>query len=73
MKIQEKLKYLQDNHFGEWLSKRQEVADKMLDRQSMFCLCGLLAKGLHERGCRKLQNKITSETIKKLEHLINKE
>jgi len=70
MKIQEKLEYIQDKHFGEWLKTRKETANEISDRQTMFCVCGKLATGLHENCCRKLQNKITSETLKKLEHLI---
>lgn len=70
MKIQEKLKYLQDNHFGEWLKTRQIVANEMSDSQSMFCVCGRLATGLHEMNCRKFQNKITSETVKRLNNLL---
>ena len=70
MTITEKLKKLQDNHFGEWLKARQEVENEMSDKQSMFCLCGRLATGLHERSCRKFQNKITSETVKRLKHLL---
>lgn len=42
----------------------------MSDKQSMFCLCGRLATGLHENGCRKFQNKVTRETIKRLSHLL---
>ena len=70
MKLQEKLTHLQDSHFGEWLSKRREVADEISDKQSMFCVCGRLATGLHESNCRKLANKITNETVKRLEHLL---
>ena len=71
MKIQEKLKYIQDNHFGEWLKTRSEVENEISNRQSMFCLCGRLATGLHESHCSKFRNKITSETLKKLEHLFH--
>lgn len=70
MKIQEKLKYLQDNHFSEWLKVRQETENELSDKQSMFCLCGRLATGLHERSCSKFRNKVTSETLKKLEPLL---
>lgn len=66
----EKLSYIQSNHFGEWLKTRQEVENEISDKQSIFCLCGRLATGLHERSCRKFQNKIINETVKKLAHLI---
>lgn len=69
MKIQEKLKYIQDNHFGEWLKTRREVADEESDKQSMFCVCGKLATGLHESNCKKLNKKIISKTLKRLKYL----
>ncbi len=70
MKLTEKLEYLQKNYFSEWLSTRQEIGNKLSDNQSMFCMCGRLATGLHESHCRKFANKVTSETVKKLEYLI---
>ena len=69
MKLTEKLNYIQNNYFGEWLKTRKEVEDEKSNSQSMFCLCGRLATGFHESGCKKFQNKITSETIKRLKHL----
>ncbi|MFA5050980.1 MAG: hypothetical protein WC499_02595 [Patescibacteria group bacterium] len=68
--IIEKINYLQSNCFGVWLKTRQEVAIEISDKQSMFCVCGRLATGLHENACKKLQDKITTETVKRLEHLI---
>ena len=70
MKLIDKLKYLQDNHFTEWLTARREAEDEVSSKQSMVCLCGRLATGLHESHCRKFQNKVTSEAVKKLAHLI---
>jgi len=70
MKIQEKLKYIQDNHFGEWLKTRSEVENEISNKQLMFCLCGRLATGLHENNCSKFRNRITNETVKRLKHLI---
>ena len=71
MKFIEKLKYIQDNHFSEWLKTRAEVKENISNSQDMFCVCGRLATGLHEMNCRKLEKKVTIETVKKLEHLIN--
>jgi hypothetical protein len=70
MKIQEKLEILQNKHMSEWLKTRQEVEDKLSKGNAMFCFCGRLATGLHERCCRKFQNKVTSETVKRLSHLL---
>ena len=72
MKIQEKLSYIQDNHFSQWLKTRQEVFEELSSKQSMFCVCRRLATGLHENGCRQFQNRVTSETVKRLAHLIKK-
>ena len=70
MKIQEKLNILQDKHFSEWLKTRREVADEESAKQSMFCMCGRLATGLHESHCTKLNKRITSITVKRLEYLL---
>jgi len=67
MKLTEKLDYLQTNHFGEWLKTRREVEAAFLDSQPMFCVCGGLATGLHERNCRKLNMAITKQTVKRME------
>ena len=70
MKKEEKIQYIQDNHFKEWLKTRREVEDEISNSQSMFCVCGRLATGLHESMCRKFQNKINDETVKRLSNLI---
>lgn len=72
MKIQEKLTYIQDNHFSEWLKMRAIVAEEVSLKCSMFCVCGRLCTGMHENHCRKFQDKINSETVKRLSHLIEK-
>lgn len=69
MKITDKLAYLQDKHLGDWLKTRQEVKNELSAQNSMFCVCGRLATGLHESCCRKFNNKVTRETVKKLKHL----
>ena len=70
MRLQEKLNILQDNHFSEWLKTRREVANEESAKQSMFCVCGRLATGLHESHCTKLSKRITNITIKRLSHLL---
>jgi len=72
MKLTEKLNYLQNNHMGQWLKIRQDVENELSNQQEMFCICGRLATGLHEQNCRKFNNKITSETVKRLKHLFTK-
>ncbi len=73
MKMFEKLDYIQNNHMGDWLKTRREVEDELSERQSMFCICGRIATGLHEMNCKRFRNKITSETVKRLKHLITVE
>jgi len=70
MKEQEKIDYLYDNHFSLWLTTRSKISDELSAMQSTFCVCGKLATGLHETSCRKFNKKINTETVKKLEHLI---
>ena len=65
----EKIEYLQNNHFGEWLKTRREVANEMSNKQDLLCVCKRLATGLHENNCTQFQKKVTSETVKKLQHL----
>lgn len=73
MKLTEKLQFLQDNYLSEYLKTRQIVEDELSNSNSLFCICGRLTTGLHESGCRKFQNKVTSETIKRLEYLFKGE
>ena len=68
----EKLNYLQDNHFAEWLKTRGVVEEELSAKQSMFCVCGRLATGLHERYCRKFNNKVSREAVKRLDNLLLK-
>ena len=64
---------LQDKHFHEWLKMRARCEAELSEKQSVFCVCGRLATGMHERNCRRFQNTVTSETVKRLEHLLSVE
>lgn len=66
MKFEEKLELIKREHFARWLKTCQEMFDKLSDEQSMFCVCGRLATGLHEMNCRKFNQKVDRETVKKL-------
>ena len=70
MKKFEKLAYLKENYFGAFLATRHNVFEELSAQQTMFCCCGRLATGLHEKSCRKFNEKVNSEVIKKLQHLI---
>ena len=73
MKKHEKLAYLKDADFGLFVKTRQMVFDELSDQQTMFCCCGKLATGMHERNCTKFNNKVVAETIKCLSYLLPKE
>lgn len=73
MKKLEKIDYLQKNHLYEWVKTHAQVERELSDAHDLFCECGHLAAGAHESGCRKLRNKIMSEAIKRLSHLLPKE
>ena len=72
MKYTDKLEYLQANHIMTFVKTRQEVFDELSEQQTMFCCCGRLATGLHERNCQKFKRKVNSETIKRLSYLLPK-
>jgi hypothetical protein len=55
MKLQDKLNYLQEKHMSEWLRTRRETENEVSDGQSMYCVCGKLATGLHEMHCKKFR------------------
>ena len=71
MKKCEKIDYLVNNHFFDWLNTRTKVDNELSDKQGMFCMCGRLATGMHESNCTRFRNKVDTETIKRLEHLIS--
>ena len=73
MKKHEKLAYLKDADFGLFVKTRQMVFDELSDQQTMFCCCGKLATGMHERNCNKFNNRVVAETIKRLSYLLPKE
>lgn len=72
MKKSEKLAYLKENHFEAFSATRLKVFDELSDQQTVSCCCGRLATGLHERHCAKFNNKVDTETIKRLSRLLPK-
>jgi len=72
MKKEEKIRYLIKNYFDKWTITRTTVEDELSEKQSMICVCGRLATGLHERNCKKFQNNVNGKTVKRLKHLIKK-
>lgn len=51
---------------GGRVSTRQKVFDELSERQTMYCCCGKLATGLHEHNCKKFNDKVDIETLKRL-------
>ena len=66
----EAIQFLKENHLSTFLKTRNEVEIQISNNQSMFCVCGKLASGLHESNCKKFQKKVDSETAKQLKHLV---
>lgn len=46
-----------------------EVFNEMSERQTMFCICGKLATGLHENHCVKFNRAVDKETARRLDKL----
>lgn len=66
MNIKEKIENLKDKNMGEWLRVRQQVEDELSKQQATFCVCGRLATGLHESGCRKFNQLVDKQTAKRI-------
>lgn len=72
MEKHEKLAYLKDADFDLFIKTRQMVFDEFSSQLKMLCCCGMLATSLHKRRCTKFNNKVDTETIKRLSHLLPK-
>lgn len=70
MKKWEKLAYLKNVDIDLFINTRNQVEEELSEKQTMFCCCGKLATGLHEARCKKFNDKVDSETIKRLKHLL---
>ena len=70
MTLAEKLEYLQTTNMSIWLETRTKVFEELSDKQQFMCICGRLPSSLHERSCTKFNNKVTSETVKRLKRLL---
>lgn len=70
MKKYEKIAYLKAQDFHLFVKTHGEVWAELSDQQTMFCCCGRLATGLHERNCKRFRDKVDAETIARLKHLL---
>lgn len=71
MKYQEKLDLLKQSHPREWVDEYRTVENEVSTSQSMFCVCGQLATGLHEGRCKKFNDLVSRKTVQRLKHLID--
>ena len=71
MTTAKKLEYLKKNHLDKFLECRRKTYSQLSDLHYMFCTCGKIATGLHQLSCKNFNNKVDSETVKSLEHLID--
>ena len=70
MKKSEKLEVIKSKNLDLFVKTRQQVFNELSDQQTLFCCCGKLATGLHESHCRRFNDKVDSETIKRLDFLL---
>lgn len=70
MKVIDKIRIFERDYFHEWLDVRQQVDKEFSDKQTMFCVCGRLATGMHERYCKRFNSKVNTETCKRLTRIL---
>ena len=57
-------------HLQEWMTAWNDAFDELSRAHSIFCVCGKVASGLHERSCSAFRKKVDDAAIKRLEYLI---
>jgi hypothetical protein len=60
---------IKEKNFSLWLRERTIVEEDFSNYQGTFCTCGKLATGLHERTCRKFNQKVDAKTLKVIRKL----
>lgn len=70
MRFEDKLRFLKENYSGLFYLERGKVREELSNQQPLFCCCGQLATGLHELTCRRFQDKVDRETVKRFSSLI---
>ena len=73
MKATEKVEYLFQNHYDEFVNVRLLADSEVSSEHPFKCVCGRLCTGLHERTCSRFRTKVNNRAVKKLKHLIPKE
>lgn len=70
MRQKEKIEWLKTHYVADFIATRERVFNELSDKQTMFCVCGKLATGLHERYCSRFNKTVDKETCKRLEYLL---
>lgn len=70
MTTRELLDYYYDADFALTTRIYNETKLELSNKQTMFCICGKLATGLHEDHCSKFKKKVEKETVKKLQQIL---
>lgn len=73
MKMQEKVDYLFENHYQEFVNVRMLTDQEVSGEHPMRCVCKRLCTGMHERSCSRFRTKVNNRAVKKLKHLLPKE
>lgn len=72
MTREEKLKYLQENHYQEFAQAYKEVDMQYHHAYFSYCLCGKKNSVLHETHCPIAIDYKYTQTIKRLQHYLPK-
>lgn len=70
MDINEKINYLKEHYYVEYIRVYYAERDKLDTRYPISCPCGKLATGLHTDKCRIFQRKLNKAIISQLHDLI---
>lgn len=73
MNKEQKILWLKKMHTMAWMQTWNDAFDELSSMQTIFCVCGKVASGWHERNCKKFREKVDGEVVNRLEHLITKE
>lgn len=60
-------KYIARYNTTAWVKMRHVVFNEMSEQQTLFCVCGKLATGLHEDHCVKFNRLVDKETARRLD------
>lgn len=70
MKKEDKLRILRERTPVLFVRTRHQVERELSEAQSMWCICGRLATGLHESNCRRFQKLVDTKTLERLNYLL---